>query len=193
MEELKQNKTYKEAKEDKREGISNISTSCITCKFKPDYMDAIPFFRSASDSFFGLGKSYPKLYIENIIIDEIFCREKLMLCYEKEKSWIDAADQGIKLSKYYIIYYKNYDNAWKTVNNSIMNYLQSSTSGNANVLKAMKALNEIGILLLEQNQNDWANKNYELLYDTVISLFPGQVKSDQPYECLYEGLFEYFD
>ena len=32
----------------------------------------------------------------------IFCREKLILCYENEKSWIDAADQGIKLAKYYV-------------------------------------------------------------------------------------------
>ena len=193
MEELKQNKTYKEAKEDKLEGMSNIKTSCLICKFKPNYLDAIPNFRSAADSFFGLGKTYPKLYKENLILEEIFCREKLILCYENEKSWIDAADQGIKLAKYYVIYYKNYDMAFKTLENAIITYLQTTKSGNANVLKAIKALNEMGILFLEHNQDEWANKNYKYSYDTILSLFPGQAKSDQPYECLYDGLFEYFD
>jgi hypothetical protein len=193
MEELKQNKTYIKAIEDKREGIGYLSTSCITCKFKPNYMDAIPTLRSAADGFSGLGKSYPKLYKENLIMEEIFCREKLIISYEKEKSWIDASDQGIKVAKYYIIYFKNYEMAFKSLQNAIITYLQSSQSGNANILKATKAFSEIGQLFLEHEEDEWANKNYQLLYDTIFSLFPGQAKPDQPYEFLYDGLYEYFD
>jgi hypothetical protein len=193
MEELKKNKQYIEAINDKKEGMGYLNTSCITCKFKPNYMDAIPSLRSAADGFLGLGKTYPKLYKENLIMEEIFCREKLIISYENEKSWIDASDQGIKITKYYIIYYKNYDMAWKSFQNAIITYLQTTKSGNANVLKAIKAFNEIGQLFLEHEQDEWANKNYQYSYDTILSLFPGQAKSDQPYEILYEGLFEYFD
>ncbi len=188
-------KTYINAKRNQSEGMSHTQTSCITCKFKPDYMAAIPCLREAADAFFGFSKSKPDLYKQSLVMEEAVCREKLIVCYDKESSLSDAGEQGIKLAKLYINYLRSFDLAYRTMENFNMSLIQSSSvSGNNNIQRALKGISEIAKCFTEQQDAaDNANKTYLYLFETACSVFPGQVKENEPYEYIYTAFADYFD
>ncbi len=37
-------------------GLEYLQTSCIKCRYKPNYLDAIPFFKKAAELFRGCGQ-----------------------------------------------------------------------------------------------------------------------------------------
>lgn len=193
MEELKKDKNYIEAKRNQTEGLAHTQTSCITCKFKPDYLAAIPCLRTAADMFFAFSKSKPNLYAQFLVSEEIKCREKLIVCLDKESSLIEAGDQGIKLSKLYIKHYKSYDLAYKTLENFNLSFIQTNSIGNNSVQRSLKGMSEIAKCFEEASVLDYANKAYSLLYDSAYSLFPGQVKENEPYDFIYNAFFDYFE
>ena len=193
MEELKKDKNYIDAKRNQSEGISHMQTSCITCKFKPDYLGAIPSLRTAADTFFGFSNSKPALYKEILVIEEAKCREKLIVCLDKERSLIEAGEQGFKLANIYINFFRSFDLAYKTMENFNLSFIQSSSIGNNAVKRSLKNISEIAISFAKQGADDYTEKTYAYLFDTAFSVFPGQVKENEPYEYLYKAFADYFD
>ena len=64
-------------------GLELLQTSCLNCRFNPDYLDAIPYFKKAADIFHGCGK-FEK---------EINSREKLVKCFNNEKSFWEEGNE----------------------------------------------------------------------------------------------------
>ena len=65
----------KEANENYKEGSEYLKTSCLKCRFNPDYSSAISYFKVAADKFHNCG-DFQK---------EIETREKLVKCFKNEK------------------------------------------------------------------------------------------------------------
>jgi len=193
MEAIKKDSNYIEARQNQNEGMSQITPSCIKCKFKADYSQAIPYLRTAADMYFGFSKSKPDLYKQFLVWEEIKCREKLIVCLDKERSLIEAGEQGIKLAKLYINYNKSFDLAYKTMENFNLSFIQTGSLGNNAVQKSLKGMSEVAKCFSEQGANDFADKTYYNLFDTAINLFPGQVKENEPYEFIYNAFFDYFE
>ena len=64
-----------------RKGEDCLKTSCIKCKSKPDYNDAIPYFKEASELYHGNKKWR----------EEIVCRMKLANCFKQIKFFYEEA------------------------------------------------------------------------------------------------------
>jgi hypothetical protein len=143
--------------------------------------------------FFAFSKSKPSLYIQFLVSEEIKCREKLIICLDKESSLIEAGDQGIKITKLYINYLKSYEIAYKSLENFNLSFIQKNSIGNNSIQRSLKGISEIAKCFEGANAGNYANKAYSLLYDSAISVFPGQVKDNEPYEYIYEAFFDYFE
>ena len=193
MDELKKNKNYLEAKSNQREGYSYMSTSCITCKFKPNYMDAIPSLRTAADMFFGFSKTNPQIYKNNLVKEEIDCREKLLICLEKESSLIDEGAEGVKLANIYINVLKNYDMGIKTMNNFNKCFIYTNKCSNNTLQRSLKNISLLSKNMLDENELEYAEKGYKLLYETATDIFPGQIRENEPYEYIYSAFYDYFE
>ena len=61
----------KEANKSKSDGDAELSTSCLFCKFKPNCVDAIPYYNQAATLYRAAGQW----------AEEIYCREKLVFCF----------------------------------------------------------------------------------------------------------------
>lgn len=193
VEELKKDKNYLEAKSNQSEGYNRMTTSCISCKFKPNYMEAIPFLRIAADKFFGFSKTKPIIYRDSLALEEAKCREKLIICLQKVGSLKDAGDQGVKLAKIYVAFLSDFDAGYKTMENFNMDFVQSNSLNNNTIQRSLKGILEIAKDFYCANALKHAEKAYTLLYETAYSVFPGQAKSSEPYEYIYEGFYAYFE
>ncbi len=114
---IQKDEKYQKAKKEQKEGMNHLKTSCIKCKYTPNYQNAISNLNTATDIYSTFSITKPELYKLSIVLDEIKCREKLISCLEKEYLLNEAGEQGIKLAKLYISYCKNYHLAYKTMEN----------------------------------------------------------------------------
>ena len=64
-------------------GLELLQTSCLKCRFTPNYADAINYFKKAADVYHGCGK-FEK---------EITTREKLVKCFKNEKSYWEEGNE----------------------------------------------------------------------------------------------------
>lgn len=79
----------KEAKENEAQALLHLKTSCIFCKFKPNYLDAIPYLQKAADSYHG-SKEW---------LNEIKCRENLARCFKETNSFWEEGIEYEKIAK----------------------------------------------------------------------------------------------
>ena len=77
------------AKDSEQQGEDCLKTSCIFCKFKPNYLDAIPFFQKASDSYHG-SKDWQ---------NEIKSRINLTKCFRETNSHWEEGNEYEKIAK----------------------------------------------------------------------------------------------
>ena len=169
----------KEADRNRKEGDSEINTSCITCKFKPNFHDAIPFYQLAADSYRSAHK----------FNDEIYCRQKLVLCFRNLKSiWEEGSEQE-KIAGIYLNNLKKYDLAIKSINNAFKCYFD-----NAEYYDALNALLNTSNKLIELKEIEQAENCLKIGYDCFKSVFHVlATKKDQPNFTIYNALYQYFN
>ena len=66
----------KNALKEYNKGINYLKTSCLKCRFNPDYTSAIPYLKSAADEFHN-SSNFQK---------EIEARHNLTNCFQKKKA-----------------------------------------------------------------------------------------------------------
>ena len=93
-------------------GLELLQTSCVNCRFNPDYLDAIPYFKKAADIFHGCGK-FEK---------EINSREKLVKCFNNEKSFWEEGNEYEKICKTQLNQLKLVTEAHNSIINSFHAY-----------------------------------------------------------------------
>lgn len=168
----------KEADKNRKHGDAEIKTSCVSCKFKPNTHDAIPFYQQAADSYRAAQKYN----------DEIYCREKLIFCFQHQKSLYEEGSEHQKLSLIYLIL-KKYDLTIKSINNSYQCLIQ-----NADYQDAVKSVLSIADKFQEINELGQAENCYKIGYDGFKLVFHViATKKEEPTIFLYNALFQYLN
>jgi len=169
----------KEADKNRKLGDAEIKTSCLTCKFKSNCHDAIAYYSLAADSYKGAHK----------FNDEIYCREKLIFCFQREKSLWEEANEHMKLALVYLTHLKKYDIVIKEVNNSYTCFFE-----NGDYLDAFNAISSIGEKFIDINEMQNAEDCYRIGFDCFVRVFHViATKKDLPTLSLYNSLYQYLN
>lgn len=164
----------KDAKTHRSRGDSEIKTSCITCKFKPNCEDAIPFYTQAAEIYHGASAWN----------DEIYCRDKLTFCYHTLKSLWEEGNEREKVAFIYLDKLDNKDMAYKWIQNAYLCFFQQGEYKDA-----VNALKKLGQLYLEKDDLEYAEKCLKGAYEAFLQVFHTlATKKDEPYDFLYAAL-----
>ena len=112
-------------------GLELLQTSCLNCRFSPSYLDAIPYFKKAADIFHGCGK-FEK---------EINSREKLVKCFNNQKSFWEEGNEYEKICKTQLNQLKLVTEAYNSIINSFHAYA-SNRSYDDGIKALTKSSNE---------------------------------------------------
>lgn len=93
-------------------GIDCLKTSCLKCRFNPDYTGAIPYLKSAADEFHS-SKNFEK---------EIEARQNLTNCFQKEESFWEEGREHEKISKVQLIQLKSASEAFDSIESAYTAY-----------------------------------------------------------------------
>ncbi len=119
-----------------KKGINCLRTSCLKCRFNPDYTSAIPYLKSAADEFHS-SNDYEK---------EIEARQHLTTCFQKEESLWEEGKEHEKISKIYLTQLNSpseaYDSAECAYNSFIKNH--SYEDGIKSLMKSSDNFTENG-------------------------------------------------
>ena len=78
----------KDGMKEYKKGIECLKTSCIKCRFQPDFTSAIPYLKTAADEFHSC----------NNFEKEIEARHQLITCFQKEESFWEEGKELTILS-----------------------------------------------------------------------------------------------
>lgn len=169
--------SFKEAKTKRSQGDSELKTSCITCKFKPNCEDAIPFYNGAAELYHGASQYN----------DEIYCREKLIFCYNFLKSLWEEGNENEKVA---FIYLNNLDKnelAFKFIQNTYQSFFV-----HGDYKDSVMSVTKLGKAYFQKNELDFAERCLKIAYDAFLQTFHTlATKDDEPYEFLYNSFDDY--
>ena len=169
----------KEAKQDKQQGDSALKTSCIFCKFKPDTLGAIPYYKAAIQKFNGL----------NEVDEQIYCHNKLVFCFIYDKSPEEEAYEHEALAKCYFSK-KNKDAYHKSLEEICNATNAFNQSGNYS--RGVQAMTKMTSLFSEENEENLAESCMKRTYENINKYFPVIVnKRDSSTSYVYQALYQY--
>lgn len=119
-------------------GLELLQTSCIKCRCNPSYLDAIPYFKKASELYHGCG----------LFDKEVLARQKLVKCFNNEKSFWEEGNEYEKISKLQLIQLNKVEEAHNSIINSFHAYASNRTY-------------EDGIKALSKSSNDFVDTNHK--------------------------------
>ena len=161
------------ANQDYLHGLDLIQTSCIKCRCKPNYLDAIPYFKKAAEVYRGCGQ-YEK---------EVQTREKLVLCFNNEKSYWEEGNEYQKMCKTQITNLKKVEEAYISIINSFNSFAGNRTYDDG--IKALtKASNDKYIDLLYDREK--FNKSAEIS-EKCAELLKQEKPDEKSLICKYYG------
>ena len=96
-------------------GINCLKTSCLKCRFNPDFTSAIPYLKTASDEFHACN-NYEK---------EIESRHHLITCFQKEESFWEEGKEHEKISYIYLTKLKSYQEAYDSIESGYNSYIKN--------------------------------------------------------------------
>jgi len=73
----------KNALKEYNKGVNYLKTSCLKCRFKPEYISAIPYLKTSADEFHNC----------NNFEKELEARQSLITCFQKEESFWEEAKE----------------------------------------------------------------------------------------------------
>lgn len=167
----------KEAKENKEKGDSEIKTSCICCKFKPNCLNAVPYYIKAADLY----------HASSQWNEELYCREKLVFCHQNLKSHWEEGFEHQKMAFLYLNQLNNKEKAFKSIQNSYQAYFTK-----AEYKDAIEALSKLAKSYYDQNDLDYSERCLKIAYDSLLQVFHTLAsQKDEPYEFMYGSLDQY--
>ena len=161
-----------------KEGLDSLKTSCLSCKFKPDYTSAIPCFKLAADEFHN-SKNFKK---------EIECREQLIKCLKKTDSPWEEGNEYEKISNLQLTQFKSPGDAYISIENAFNAYVNDSKYDYSlkSVCKASENFLDNEYKTEAEKCLEFAFKGINKYYDTIIS------KETHP-SYIYDTIDRYID
>ena len=167
------------ANQDYQTGLDYLTTSCIKCRYKPNYLDAIPFFKRAAEVYRGCGQ-FEK---------EVQSRELLIRCFKEEKSYWEEGNEYQKMCQTQINQLKNIQEAKISIINSFNAFAAHRTYGDG--IKAITKAS--GFFTDNGNKNeaeeilDFCFTNIEKYYHVLI------LNEDETHGYIYDCIDKYID
>jgi len=162
------------AEEAKGKGDAALKVCYLLCKCDPDYLGAVPSYERAAKNF-GLAKRYE---------DEIYCREKLILCHREIK---DTYSEGRNYERIAMIYVQNlndYDSAYKYIENAILAF---RTKGDYHY--EINCLVTMAQNFKEKDKLDYAEKTLKLAHDEIAKISHiVTLSKEHSYDYIYKAM-----
>jgi hypothetical protein len=166
-----------QANTNKERGDSYIKTSCMMCKFKPNFEDAIPFYKSAADEY----------HAQNNFKEEIYCREKLVVCFRSLTSEWEEGNEYNKIANVQVINLQDYSGAVQTIQNA-----HNSFFIKGEYKFAIDSVTKLANKLMEINEITYAEKCLKIAFESVLTVFHSIAsKPDEPTDFLYKAIEKY--
>ena len=166
------NKNYKE-------GSAYLKTSCLKCRFNPDYISAIPYLKLAADEYHGC-KDYEK---------EIETREKLVKCFKGENSSWEEGNEYEKMSKVQLNQLKSPSDAYNSIENSFHAYINDNKYN-----YGIKALKKSSDNFIENENKKEAEKVLSFAFDAICKYYHViTLDKEESHSYVYECIDKYID
>ena len=167
------------ANQDYLTGLELLQTSCIRCRCTPNYLDAIPYFKKAADIYHGCGK-FEK---------EVATRQKLVRCFNNEKSFWEEGNEYEKISKVQLNQLKSIQDAHNSIINSFNAYII-----NHSYEDGIKALTKASNDFIDTGNNEEAIKILDQAFDGIEKYFHIlTLDCDYTHLYIYECIDKYID
>ena len=160
-------------------GMDYLQTSCLRCRMKPDYLDAIPFFKKAAETYRGCGQ-FEK---------EIETRKKLVLCFNNEKSFWEEGAEYQKMCQTQITQLKQVEEAKNSIINSFNSFVANKTYDDG-----IKAINKAVDIFLSEGKKDEAEQILEFGFEGIIKYYHViTLNEEESHYFIYECIDKYVD
>ena len=168
----KANKNY-------NEGSDYLKTSCLRCRFNPDYSSAIPYLKLAADEFHSIG-DFQK---------EIETREKLVKCFKNEKSYWEEGNEYEKISKVQLNQLNLPSEAYNSIENSFHAYINDHKYD-----YAIKALTKSSGDFIDKEKKKEAEKALSFAFEGINKYYNVIITDkDEDISYIYECIDKYID
>ena len=168
----KANKNY-------NEGSDYLKTSCLKCRFSPDYSSAIPYLKIAADEFHNI----------NDFRKEIETREKLVKCFKNENSFWEEGNEYEKISKVQLNQLKSHSESYNSIENAFHAYINDHKYD-----YAIRALTKSSEDFIDNEKKEEAEKTLSLAFEGIKKYYHVIIlDKDEDISYIYECLDKYID
>lgn len=170
----------KEAKENEAQAQSYLKTSCIFCKFKPNYLDAIPYLQKAADSYHG-SKEW---------LNEIKCRENLARCFKETNSFWEEGTEYEKIAKIKLNQLSLSNDALISIQNA-----HSAMFSQREYESSIKCLVSLAQDYLIRGEYNFSERCLKTAYESIQKIFHviAMNKDTSPITYVYKCIVDYVD
>ena len=160
-------------------GLEFLQTSCIKCRFNPNYLDAIPHLKKAAEIYRGCGK-YEK---------ELTTRDKLVKCFNSTQSYWEEGNEYEKISKTQLNQLKSPADAQNSIINSFHAY-----ATNRNYDEGIKAISKSSNEFVDSGNKECAIKILEFAFEGINKYYHVlTLNNEDSHLYIYECIDKYID
>ena len=179
MSNLSELNSLERANQEYLHGLEYLQTSCIKCRFKPNYLDAIPFLKKAAEVYRGCGN----------FEREVETRELLVRCFKEEQSFWEEGNEYQKMCQAQINQLKKIPEAKISIINAFNAFAANRTYGDG--IKAITKAS--GFFIDNNNKNeaeeilDFGFKGVQKYYHVLV------VNEEENHYYIYELIDKFVD
>ena len=160
-------------------GINCLKTSCLKCRFNPDFTSAIPYLKTASDEFHACN-NYEK---------EIESRHHLIICFQKEESFWEEGKEHEKISYIYLTKLKSYQEAYDSFECAYNAYIK-----NHSYEDGIKCLMNASDSFLEEEKEQEAEKCLDFAFEGIKKYYHVMTMNESDNsKYIYDCIDKYID
>ena len=160
-------------------GINCLKTSCLKCRFNPDFTSAIPYLKTASDEFHACN-NYEK---------EIESRHHLITCFQKEESFWEEGKEHEKISYIYLTKLKSYQEAYDSIECAYNAYIK-----NHSYEDGIKCLMNASDSFLEEEKEQEAEKCLDFAFEGIKKYYHVMTMNESDNsKYIYDCIDKYID
>ena len=160
-------------------GIDCLKTSCLRCRFNPDYTSAIPYLKSAADAFHNC-HDYEK---------EIEARQNLITCFQKEESFWEEGKEHEKISKIYLTQLKSSTEAFNSIESAY-----ASFNKNHSYDDGIKSLMKASEIFKDNEIDKESEKCLETAFEGIKKYYHVMIMNEnESHMYIYDCIDKYID
>ena len=160
-------------------GINCLKTSCLKCRFNPDFTSAIPYLKTASDEFHECN-NYEK---------EIESRHHLIICFQKEESFWEEGKEHEKICYIYLTKLKSYQEAYDSIECAYNAYIK-----NHSYEDGIKCLMKASDSFLEEEKEQEAEKCLDFAFEGIKKYYHVMTMNENDNsKYIYDCIDKYID